>query len=192
LAAHTLSRVPSPESAPATPASSEQTAPRNTREWFESLYYELRRRARGELFRQQVLTVGATTLVHEAWLRLDGRPLEFASQAELVAYSGRVMRSLVIDHIRSRRAAKHGGEYELVPYDTMLERQAMKDDDALRVDEGLRDLAATDPRLAELVELHFFAGLTFVEIAALRGLSERTVQRDWEKARMLLFTALKG
>lgn len=168
-----------------------QAAPRSTREWFESLYHELRRRARGELFRQQVLTVGATTLLHEAWLRLDGRPLEFASQAELVAYSGRVMRSLVIDHIRGRRAAKHGGEYELVPYDTMLQLQAMKDDDVLRVDDSLRDLATTDPGLAELVELHFFAGLTFIEIAALRGVSERTVQRDWDKARMLLFSALK-
>lgn len=184
--------MPSLESAPATPLASEPAAPRSTREWFESLYHELRRRARGELFRQQVLTVGATTLLHEAWLYLDGRPLEFASQAELVAYSGRVMRSLVIDHIRMRGAAKRGGKYELVPYDTLLELQAMKDDDVLRVDEGLRDLASTDARLAELVELHFFAGLSFIEIAALRGVSERTVQRDWDKARMLLFTALKG
>ncbi len=184
--------MPSPEPAPATPASPEPEAPRSTREWFEALYHELRRRARGELFRQQVLTVGATTLLHEAWLRLDGRPLDFASQAELVAYAGRVMRSLVIDHIRSRRAAKRGGEYQFVPYDTLHELQAMKDDDVLRVDESLRDLASTDPRLAELVELHFFAGLGFAEIAALRGVSERTAQRDWEKARMLLFSALKG
>ena len=164
---------------------------RSARAWFEVLYDQLRRRARGELFRHQALTMGATTLLHEAWLRMDGRPLEFATQGELVSYAGRVMRGIVIDHIRSRQASRHGGEFEFVPYDSLHDLHAMDDGQVLRLDDSLRDLAAADARLAELVELHFFAGLTFVEIAALRGLSPRTVQRDWDKARMLLFSALQ-
>ena len=165
--------------------------PHTPREWFEALYHELRKRARGELFRHQALTIGATTLVHEVWLRVDGRPLEFASQAELVSYAGRVMRGIVIDHIRAKHATRHGGEFEFVAYDTLADLRAMKDDQVLRLDDSLRDLAAADARLAELVELRFFAGMTFGEIAALRGVHERTVQRDWDKARLLLFTALQ-
>lgn len=189
---HTLSGMPPSEPLPGTATSSAPALPRSPREWFEILYHELRRRARGELFRHQALTLGATTLLHEAWLRLDGRALEFATQAELVAYSGRVMRGIVIDHIRERRAIKHGGEYEFVPYDTLHDLSVMKDDDVVRLDDALRELTATDARLAELVELRFFAGLTCVEVAALRGVSDRTVQRDWGKARMLLFNALKS
>ena len=165
--------------------------PSSPRDWFQLLYHELRRRARGELFRHQALTLGATTLLHEAWLRLDDKPLAFGTQAELVAYAGRVMRGIVIDHIRSRRAQKHGGEFERIPFETSHDLRAMDDVELLRLDDALKDLAAADARLAELVELRFFAGLAFSEIAALRGVSERTVQRDWGKARTLLYTALK-
>lgn len=173
------------------PVHAQPVPARSPREWFEALYDELRRRARGELFRHQALTMGATTLLHEAWLRMDGRPLAFATQPELVSYAGRVMRGIVIDHIRSRRTDRHGGEFQFVPFDTLHDLAAMGDDELLRLDDSLRDLAAADARLAELVELRFFAGLTFVEIAALREVSVRTVQRDWDKARMLLFSALK-
>jgi len=170
---------------------SDPLPPSSPSEWFQLLYHELRRRARGELFRHHALTLGATTLLHEAWLRLDDKPLAFGTQAELVAYAGRVMRGIVIDHIRSRSAEKHGGAYQLVPYETSQDLWAMKDDEVLHLDDALKDLAGADTRLAELVELRFFAGLTFAEIAALRDVSERTVQRDWEKARALLYTALK-
>lgn len=162
-----------------------------TREWFEKLYHELRRRARGELFRHHALTMGATTLLHEAWLRLDGRPLEFASQGELIAYAGRAMRGIVIDHIRARHADKRGGQFDLVPFETLHDLQATRPQELLQIDEALQALAVTDAALAELVELRFFAGLTFVEIGALRGVSERTVQRDWDKARILLFSTLR-
>jgi len=166
-------------------------APCSPQEWFETLYHELRRRARGELFRHQALTLGATTLLHEAWLQMDGRRLDFASQGELVSYAGRVMRGIVIDHVRTTRALRHGGAVEFVPYDTLADLRAMKSEEVLRLDDTLRDLGAADARLAELVELHFFAGMTFAEIAALRGVSARTVQRDWNKARLILFSALK-
>lgn len=164
--------------------------PLTPREWFEALYQELRRRARGEVFRHRALTLGATTLLHEAWLRIDGRPLEIVTQAEMVSYAVHVMRSIVIDHIRKRQTVRHGGEHERVPYETLKDLRELRDDQVLRMDDTLRDLTRTDARLAELVELRFFAGLTFSDIAALRGVSMRTVQRDWDKARMLLFDAL--
>lgn len=167
-------------------------APRTPQAWFELLYHELRRRARGELFRHQALTLGATTLLHEAWLRIGDRPLEFASQGELVSYASQAMRGIVIDHIRSRGAAKHGGQLERVTYESQADLRLADDNEVLRVGEVLQDLAQTDAQLAELVDLRFFAGLTVAEIAALRGVSTRTVLRDWEKARMLLRVALQG
>ena len=172
---------------PAVPA----TAPRTPGEWFQTLYHELRRRARGELFRHQALTLGATTLLHEAWMQLDRRPLEFATQGELVAYAGRTMRGIVIDHIRARQADKRGGGAENVPYETLIDLDSLPDREVLALNDALAALAGAEPPLAELVELKFFGGLNFAEIAALRGVSERTVQRDWEKARLFLFAALR-
>ena len=107
--------------------------PSTPREWFQLLYHELRRRARGELFRHQALTLGATTLLHEAWMRMDDKPLAFGTQAELVAYAGRVMRGIVIDHVRSRSAQKHGGGIERIPYETSEDLRAMDDDEVLRL-----------------------------------------------------------
>jgi RNA polymerase sigma factor (TIGR02999 family) len=165
---------------------------RSAQEWFGELYHELRRRARGQIFRYHALSMGATTLLHETWLKIADRPLEFASQNELVAYAALTMRSIVVNHFREQGAQKRGGEFELVPYETLHDLRAMKDDEVLRLDEALGELTATDPALAEMVELRFFAGLTFDEIAALRGVSERTVRRDWDKARMLLAAAMRS
>ena len=167
-------------------------APADAQHWFEQLYHELRRRARGELFRHEALSLGAATLVHEAWMQMDGRALAFSSQPELVAYAARVMRGIVIDHIRKRRSAKHGGELQFVPLDSLAELKAMPLADSLLLDDAIDTLALQDRALAQLVELKFFGGLSFVDIAALRGVSERTVQRDWDKARMFLFTQLKA
>ena len=167
-------------------------APADAQHWFEQLYHELRRRARGELFRHEALSLGAATLVHEAWMQMDGRALAFSSQSELVAYAARVMRGIVIDHIRKRRSAKHGGELQFVPLDSLAELKAMPVADSLLLDDAIDILAVQDQALAQLVELKFFGGLSFVDIAALRGVSERTVQRDWDKARMFLFTQLKA
>jgi RNA polymerase sigma factor (TIGR02999 family) len=165
--------------------------PKTPREWFELLYGELRRRARGELFRHQALTMGATTLLHEAWLRMEGRDLHFASQAELVAYAGRTMRGIVIDHIRARSADKRGGGADDAVYETLADLRSMPDREIVALNEALAELTAADAALAELVELKYFGGLTLVEIAALREVSERTVQRDWDKARLFLLQAMK-
>jgi len=178
---------------PAEPArAAEPAAPRSASEWFQLLYHELRRRARGELFRHQALTLGATTLLHEAWMRLESKPLAFASQGELVAYAGRTMRGIVIDHIRARQADKRGGGAGTEPYETLVDLNSLPDREVLSLNDALAALAAADPALAELVELKFFAGLNFAEIAALREVSERTVQRDWEKARLFLFSAIRS
>lgn len=176
------------------PAPDEATglsAPRSASEWFQTLYQELRRRARGELFRHQALTLGPTTLLHEAWMRMETRSLAFASQGELVAYAGRTMRGIVIDHIRARHADKRGGGAETAPYETLVDLSSMPDREVLQLNDALAALADADRPLAELVELKFFAGLNFTEIATLRGVSERTVQRDWEKARLFLFSAMR-
>jgi RNA polymerase sigma factor (TIGR02999 family) len=168
------------------------TAPRTTREWFEALYSELQRRARGELFRHQAITLGPNTLLHEVWLQFGDKPMQFASQAELIGYACRAMRGIVIDHIRARQADKRGGAGEDLPYETLVDLRSLPDAEIIGLNDAMQALAAADPPLAELVELKFFAGLTLAEIAALRQVSERTTQRDWEKARLYLYSALKS
>lgn len=180
-----------PTPSPASTAANVRGSGRTASEWFQVLYHELRRRARGELFRHQAITLGATTLLHEAWLQMGPRELQFASQAELVAYAARAMRGIVIDHVRARRAGKRGGGLEPVTYETLADLRRLPDDEVLGLGDALDSLAADDRALAELVELKFFAGLTFGEIASLRGVSERTAQRDWDKARAYLHEAMR-
>jgi RNA polymerase sigma factor (TIGR02999 family) len=164
--------------------------PRSTNEWFQVLYHELRRRARGELFRHQAMTLGPTTLLHETWLQLGQRDLAFATQAELVGYAARTMRGIVIDHVRARVAGKRGGGHDDLPYETSIDLHSMPDREIMALGDALAALAHADAALCELVELKFFAGLTFDEVAALRSVSKRTVQRDWEKARTFLYDAM--
>lgn len=167
-------------------------AARSTNEWFQAMYHELRRRARGELFRHQAMTMGPTTLLHEAWLRIGQRELEFATQAELVSYASRAMRGIVIDHVRARMASKRGGGQDELAYETSADLRQMPDREVVALDDALDALGRADAVLCELVELRFFAGLTLAEIAALRQVSERTVQRDWEKARVFLYDFIRS
>lgn len=169
----------------------DSTDGRTTAEWFEVLYHELRRHARGELFRHGAITLGSNTLVHEAWLRLSPSDLKFANSQAMVSYAARVMRSIVIDHIRERNSLKRGGAFDIVQYDTLADLRALESSEVLSLNDELQELSKIDPALAELVELKFFAGLTFAEIGELRKVSERTVQRDWDKARILLFASLR-
>jgi RNA polymerase sigma factor (TIGR02999 family) len=156
-------------------------------ELFARLYRELHRLAQHHLHRAGVpVTLSATTLLHEAYLDISRREqLAFPERNSFMAYASRAMRGLVIDYCRSRRAQKRGGDLTFVSIDDVAapaEGNATFD----QLDLALRELEAIDPPLAQLVDLKFFCGFTFDELAVMRGVSERTVRRDWEKARLLL------
>ena len=158
---------------------------------FTTLYHELHRVARRQLRAGSAgVTLGATTLLHECYLDMAGRAAAFPDQHRFIAYAAHAMRGLIVDYIRERRALKRGGEFHLTALDTRVAESIPEVDDTVRLSEALDRLVATDAALAELVELKFFCGFSFAEIAAMRGVSERTVQRDWQKARLLLHSEL--
>jgi len=158
---------------------------------FTRLYDELHRLAERNLRRAgDAVTLGPTTLLHEAYLNMAGREgMAFPDQGRFLAYASRAMRGLVIDFARRRRARRRGREFEI----TLTEgagQSLRAGTDLVGLGDALEELAAVEPPLAEIVDLHFFCGFGFGEIAAMRGVSERTVQRDWRKARLLLHRAL--
>ncbi len=159
---------------------------------FAALYEELHRLAERQLRRSGPhLTLGATTLLHEAYLVLGRSEASFPDRARFMGYVARAMRGLIIDYARRGRAQKRGGgafEVTLTPESAPAGGPSAPELEQLG--DALDELAAVEPALAELVDLHFFGGLSFVEIAALRGVSDRTVQRDWRKARLFLHQAL--
>ena len=182
---------------------------------FTLLYGELRRLAQQELQRMGgKLTLGPGTLLHETYLKLAGRGagVEFPDRARFMGYAAKAMRGLIIDYARRRQALKRGGGIELTSLDvdglaspiagdsptseaspTAADRAAAAEpvEPLERLDSALTALARRDPQLAELVDLKYFGGLSITEIAALRGVTERTVFRHWEKARMYLFHVLE-
>jgi RNA polymerase sigma factor (TIGR02999 family) len=160
---------------------------------FAALYHELhavaQRRLRGLPFGS---TLSTTTLLHEAYLSLaHNDQIRFPDRSRFLSYASRAMRGLIIDYARRRSATRHGGEFQFLPLEAadIADRSDAVELSALAT--ALDDLGALDPALAELVDLHFFCGLSFVEIAAMRGISERTVQRDWRKARLILHQQLR-
>jgi RNA polymerase sigma factor (TIGR02999 family) len=162
---------------------------------FAILYSELHRLAEYNLRRAGYsLTLGTTTLIHEAYLNIAGREnIAFAERARFLAYASRAMRGLIVDYARRRRAQKRGRQFEITLGDEeeASSGKAMEQAAELaQLGDALEELMQLEPALAELVDLHFFCGFSFVEIAALRQVSERTVQRDWRKARLLLHQAL--
>ncbi|RZL39790.1 MAG: sigma-70 family RNA polymerase sigma factor [Rubrivivax sp.] len=161
---------------------------------FASLYEELRRMARREVRRSgwQHL-VGTETLVHEAWLDIGKRSrLAFDAPGPFLAYAARTMRGLLIDRLRARSAHKRGGGLVVTSLDTdNIDAVPPSSPDQIdELAEAMEELAALDAGLAEVVDLKFFCGFTLAEIAAMRRVSERTVQRQWEKARLLLRYAM--
>lgn len=158
------------------------------------MYRELRALARARLRNGGRGTLLDTTaLVHETYLRMAGAAMRSAEQRSYFVYASRTMRSVIVDFVRKRLAERHGGDVLLVTLTgTARERQPAAADDILRVHEALEELAVIDARLAQVVEMRYFAGLAETEIALALGTSERTVRRDWEKARMLLSKALAG
>ena len=158
-----------------------------------TLYQELHTMARRQLAGQQGQTLNATALVHEAYLKLAGRDgAQFDDRSHFFAYAASAMRSVVVDYARQRLAQKRGGDLHRVtelPED--IEGGLRLDEDMLGLDEALSKLAKVDAKLAQVVELRYFAGLSEADIAALMERSERSIRRDWQKARMFLLAALK-
>jgi len=173
--------------------------PAAARELFETLYAELHRVARRELRRHSAGdALGATTLLHEAFLDLsDKAGIAFADRPQFLAYVARAMRGLIIDDSRRRHAQKRGGLFDITHLrtevgDALCAGAAATPMETLeRVGTALDTLAGVEPALAELVDLRFFCGFSIGEVAAMRGVSERTVQRDWQKARIYLHRALR-
>ncbi len=174
------------------PAPTESSASIATAPRFETLYSELHRLARSQLRRNPGATISATTLLHEAYLDLRERDgARFADRAHFMAYAARAMRGIVIDYARNRHAQKRGGEFHLTALDTeQVDEYGADAGEVTGLGDALDALERADPMLAELVDLKFFGGLTIAEVAALRTVSERTVERDWVKARLFLRRAL--
>ena len=162
---------------------------------FAALYAELHRLAHRELSRQGGAgTLSPTTLLHEAYLGMARRQsLSFPDRPRFMAYSARVMRGIIVDHARNRSACKRGGAVAITSLKTdVTDQAAVPDEQIVEISDLLDGLAVEDPPLAEIVDLKFYCGFSVAEIAALRGVSERTVQRDWEKARAYLHLGLRG
>lgn len=154
---------------------------------FGILYSELHRVAKRELARRGVpVSLSATTLLHQAYIEMAGQDkASFPDQARFMGYAARVMRGLIIDHFRNRQAQKRGGRFEITSIGDDVENVA-EVGELSQLSDALDELAKTDPSLSEIVDLKFFCGFTFAEIAAMKGIAERTAQRQWEKARLYL------
>ena len=161
---------------------------------FAATYAELRRLARVRLRgggRNTLLDTAS--LVHESYLRFAsaGR-LQLQDRVHFMRWAGRVMRSVIVDFARRRRAARRGGGLGHISLTTQIVGTALAgEQEILRVHEALDEMAALDPRMAQVVEMRYFGGMTEAEIAEALGVTDRTVRRDWEKARLFLREALK-
>jgi RNA polymerase sigma factor (TIGR02999 family) len=160
---------------------------------FAALYPELRRIAHARL-RGQSGQFDTTALVHESFLRLvDAADLQLSDRRHFFAYAAKTMRNLVIDEARLRLAERRGGGKD-EPLDSGLLNELPADDGGVtlvRINDALLALEALDPALAQIVEMRYFAGYSETEIAALLDLSERTVRRQWDKARAFLLATLR-
>ena len=159
---------------------------------FAALYAELHRLATRELMRNgRGVTLSATTLLHEAFLDISQRDgTTFPDRSRFMGYAARVMRGLIVDYARSRQAVKRGGLIEITSIDNHAEGSVADAGHLTMVSDALDELMTVEPLLAEIVDLKFFCGFSFAEIAAMRNVSERTIQRNWEKARLYLHRAI--
>ncbi len=157
------------------------------------LYIELRQLAGGFLRGERPgHTLQPTALVNEAWLRLHESPSEWENRSHFLGSAARAMRRILVEHARKRAALKRGGEFAHITFDDLAVQTPDPGVDVLILNDALDALAGYDERLARVVELHFFAGCTFPEIAEALGLSEATVRRDWAYARAWLHDRITG
>ncbi len=161
---------------------------------FAAAYGELRKLARARLHDGGRNTcLDTTALVHESYLRfLKGGALRSDDRRAFFAYASQVMRSVIIDAVRERQAERRGGDVTELTLDTQIAEQLPAGEaEVMRVHEALLALEAAEPRLAKVVEMRYFGGYSELEIAEALDVTERTVRRDWDKARLLLMAALK-
>jgi len=163
---------------------------------FALAYRELRQLARARLRdagRQTLLDT--TALVHESYLKLSRMSaLQFPDRPRFLVYAGKVMRSIIVDLVRQRRTERHGGDVAHLTLTGDVAEQAglpAEEEHILRVHEALEEMAQVDERMAKVVEMRYFGGLNDLEIADALGVTDRTVRRDWEQARLFLAEALK-
>ncbi|HKQ79648.1 MAG TPA: sigma-70 family RNA polymerase sigma factor [Blastocatellia bacterium] len=158
------------------------------------VYDELRRLARSYLRRHAFQnSLQPTAVVHEAWLKLvDQRQITWQNRAQFFGLAAKVMRDLLVDHARARQAAKRGGGRERLTLSAAADYGGQSGEriDLLALDEALKRLAEINPRRSQVVELRFFGGLTGAETAAALGVSDGTVERDWNLARAWLYNEL--
>ena len=157
--------------------------------YFPLLYDELRRLARSRLAsggRNTVLDTHA--LLHESFLRLQNAGhVSLNDREHFLAYAATTMRSIVVDHLRRRRALRRGGDVSIVTLNTVVANElGSSEDEVLDIHDALETLGQIEPRLVQVVEMRYFAGLSELEIAQALGITDRTVRRDWERARLLL------
>lgn len=160
---------------------------------FESTYQELRHMARNRLQTvERAAVLDTTGLVHECYVRLaTSKRLAVEDRVHFFRYAGRAMRSIIVDMARGALRAKRGsGEKPLPLSTTISECTTAGEEQVLCVHDALDDLAQVDPRLVQVVEMRYFAGMTEADIATALGVTDRTIRRDWEKARLLLAQAL--
>jgi RNA polymerase sigma factor (TIGR02999 family) len=163
-------------------------------ELYALLYDDLRRLAHSRVRRSETITLlDTTSLVHDTYLKLvNAHQLRFEDRGKFFAYAASLMRAIVVDAVRARRAGSRGGGAVHLILDTQIGDAAPRaDEEVIKVHDALDDLRKLDERLVNVVEMRYFAGLTEQEIAEALGVTERTVRRDWEKARAILFGVLQ-
>lgn len=160
---------------------------------FARVYDELRAIAHGHLARERAgHTLNTTALVHEAYMSLAGGSAEYQDRAHFFAVASRAMRNVLVDYARGRAAAKRGGERVQIELRDDLTVLKSRVAELIELDDALTRLEQRDERLGRIVEYRFFGGMSVPETAAALGVSSRTVERDWTRARSYLFSALRG
>ena len=162
---------------------------------FEAAYEDLRALAHARLRgAPRGAVLDTTSVVHESYLRfVQSRRLDIQDRGHFLRYAARIMRSVIVDFIRERMAQCRGADAPHVTLTTHVGAgSASGAEEILRVHEALEEIAALDPRIVQVVEMRYFAGMTEVEIADALGVTDRTVRRTWEKARLLLAQSLKA
>ncbi|WP_374352115.1 ECF-type sigma factor [Chitinimonas sp.] len=161
---------------------------------YQQVYRELTRLARSHLSRCGTISLNASHLVHEAYLRLSGQHGRgrFANRKLFFAYVSSVMRSVLIDYVRERQAQKRGGDVLLVTLDADAVADLISHGKIEALDDALNALGRVNARCLQLVEMRYFAGLSEAETAAVLDVSVATVQREWRKARAFLLAQIKG